>query len=198
MSFVVINMVHFIGRILNGCQKGLQNITSSYGHHEKNIEFITSGRRPQVINLIFSSDDHNYEWYFVILFDSHQGFTFHNSTYDLKKSWRKKYWYFMGRGCKGINFFMALVNTHINQSYKGLEIFRPCKGENLNLIWTLPIMIRLWHFRPCSMDHSISRVNHIGLGESLMAVKKDYKISQVVMVITRKILNLLRVAGGHK
>ena len=50
-----------IGRILNGCQKGLQNITSSYGHHEKNIEFITSGRRPRVINLIFSSDDHNYE-----------------------------------------------------------------------------------------------------------------------------------------
>ena len=33
------------GRILNGFQKGLQNITSSYGHHEKNIEFITSGRR---------------------------------------------------------------------------------------------------------------------------------------------------------
>ena len=31
-----------------------------------------------------------------------------------------------------------------------------------------------------------------------MAVKKDYKISQVVMVITRKILNLLRVAGGHE
>ena len=29
-----------------------------------------------------------------------------------------------------------------------------------------------------------------------MAVKKDYKISRVVMVITRKILNLLRVAGG--
>ena len=50
-----------IGRILNGFQKGLQNITSSYGHHEKNIEFITSGRRPRVINLIFSSDDHNYE-----------------------------------------------------------------------------------------------------------------------------------------
>ena len=49
------------GRILNGCQKGLQNITSSYGHHEKNIKFITSGRRPRVINLIFSSDDHNYE-----------------------------------------------------------------------------------------------------------------------------------------
>ena len=49
------------GRILNGCQKGLQNITSSYGHHKKNIEFITSGRRPRVINLIFSSDDHNYE-----------------------------------------------------------------------------------------------------------------------------------------
>ena len=47
--------------ILNGFQKGLQNITSSYGHHEKNIEFITSGRRPRVINLIFSSDDHNYE-----------------------------------------------------------------------------------------------------------------------------------------
>ena len=36
------------------------------------------------------------------------------------------------------------------------------------------------------------------LGESLMAVKKDYKISRVVMVITRKILNLLRVAGGHE
>ena len=36
------------------------------------------------------------------------------------------------------------------------------------------------------------------LGESLMAVKKDYKISPVVMVITRKILNLLRVAGGHE
>ena len=35
---------YYIGRILNGCQKGLQNITSSYGHHEKNIEFITSGR----------------------------------------------------------------------------------------------------------------------------------------------------------
>ena len=52
---------YYIGRILNGCQKGLQNITSSYGHHEKNIEFITSGRRPRVINLIFSSDDHNYE-----------------------------------------------------------------------------------------------------------------------------------------
>ena len=34
------------------------------------------------------------------------------------------------------------------------------------------------------------------LGESLMAVKKDYKISQVVMVITRKILNLLQVAGA--
>ena len=40
--------------------------------------------------------------------------------------------------------------------------------------------------------------NGIVLGESLMAVKKDYKISQVVMVITRKILNLLRVAGGHE
>ena len=49
-----------IGRILNGCQKGSQNITSSYGHHEKNIEFITSGRRPRVINLIFSSDYHTY------------------------------------------------------------------------------------------------------------------------------------------
>ena len=49
------------GRILNGCEKGSKNITSSYGHHEKNIEFITSGRRPRVINLIFSSDDHNYE-----------------------------------------------------------------------------------------------------------------------------------------
>ena len=36
------------------------------------------------------------------------------------------------------------------------------------------------------------------LGESLMAFKKDCKISQVVMVITRKILNLLRVAGGHE
>ena len=43
------------GRILNGCQKGSQNITSTYGHHEKNIEFITSGRRPRVINLIFFS-----------------------------------------------------------------------------------------------------------------------------------------------
>ena len=50
-----------IGRILNGCEKGSQNITSSYGHHEKNITFITSGRRPRVINVIFSSDDHNYE-----------------------------------------------------------------------------------------------------------------------------------------
>ena len=49
------------GRILNGCQKGLKNITSSYGDHEKNIKFITSGRRPRVINLIFSSDYHNYE-----------------------------------------------------------------------------------------------------------------------------------------
>ena len=39
---------------------------------------------------------------------------------------------------------------------------------------------------------------YVVLGESLMAVKKDYKISQVVMVITRKILNLLRVAGGHE
>ena len=36
------------------------------------------------------------------------------------------------------------------------------------------------------------------LGESLMAVKKDRQISQVVMVITRKILHLLRVAGGHE
>ena len=56
-----IYILHDSGRILNGCQKGLQNITSSYGHHEKNIKFITSGRRPRVINLIFSSDDHNYE-----------------------------------------------------------------------------------------------------------------------------------------
>ena len=39
---------------------------------------------------------------------------------------------------------------------------------------------------------------NLGMGESLMAVKKDYKISRVVMVITRKILNLLRVAGGHE
>ena len=80
-SKLKLDFVHYIGRILNGCQKGLQNITSSYGHHEKNIEFITSGRRPRVINghhekniefitsgrrprvinLIFSSDDHNYE-----------------------------------------------------------------------------------------------------------------------------------------
>ena len=35
-------------------------------------------------------------------------------------------------------------------------------------------------------------------GESLMAVKKDWKISQVVMVITRKILNLLGVAKCTK
>ena len=53
--------VRWFGRILNGCEKGSQNITSSYGHHEKNITFITSGRRPRVINVIFSSDDHNYE-----------------------------------------------------------------------------------------------------------------------------------------
>ena len=32
------------GRILNGCQKGLKNITSSYGNHEKNIKFIRSGK----------------------------------------------------------------------------------------------------------------------------------------------------------
>ena len=41
-----------IGRILNGCEKGSQNITSSYGHHEKILHFV---------NVIFSSDDHNYE-----------------------------------------------------------------------------------------------------------------------------------------
>ena len=31
------------GRILNGCQKGSQNITSSYGHHEKNISLRVAG-----------------------------------------------------------------------------------------------------------------------------------------------------------
>ena len=36
------------------------------------------------------------------------------------------------------------------------------------------------------------------LGESFMAVKKYWKISQVVMVITSEILNLSRVAGGHE
>ena len=39
--------------IMHGCQKVLENITSGYGNHEKNIEFITSGRRPRVINSIF-------------------------------------------------------------------------------------------------------------------------------------------------
>ena len=34
--------------------------------------------------------------------------------------------------------------------------------------------------------------------KSLMAVKKYWKISQVVMVITSEILNLSRVAGGHE
>ena len=37
-----------------------------------------------------------------------------------------------------------------------------------------------------------------GLGESFIAVKKYWKISQVVMVITSEILNLSRVAGGHE
>ena len=50
---------------------------------------------------------------------------------------------------------------------------------------------------PYPRTNIVSMVIRI-LGESLMAVKKDRKISQVVMVITRKILNLLRVAGGHE
>ena len=36
------------------------------------------------------------------------------------------------------------------------------------------------------------------LGESFIVVKKYWKISQVVMVITSEILNLSRVAGGHE
>ena len=48
------------------------------------------------------------------------------------------------------------------------------------------------------IDLTYNRAFFQRMGESLMAVKKDYKISQVVMVITRKILNLLRVAGGHE
>ena len=40
--------------------------------------------------------------------------------------------------------------------------------------------------------------NEKSLGESFIAVKKYWKISQVVMVITSEILNLSRVAGGHE
>ena len=71
--FIITPIITFpvrTGRILNGCRKGLKNITSRYGDHEKNIKFITRGLRPRVINLIFSSDYHTYEWYFLILFDS--------------------------------------------------------------------------------------------------------------------------------
>ena len=41
-------------RLVYGWRKIMENITCGYGHHEWNNGFITSGRRPRVMNPLFS------------------------------------------------------------------------------------------------------------------------------------------------